>query len=152
MRPRCQAELDGLVDAAQAGLLGAKVITVLPLPAEEEPRRVAHRSNVGCLACDLILFPHLTEGCACGRAPLVGRIVVISGLVSRPELNGSSHDRASLCGGSMQHPGNVVTGTFGTALDFVEAKGRYAVRFANGERMSLKASCLEEAPAGKRTA
>ena len=59
-------------------------------------------------------------------APLVGRKVSISGLASRPELNGAK----------------------GIAIAFDDAKGRYTVRLDSGENCSLKPTNVAAADSG----
>ena len=59
-------------------------------------------------------------------APLVGRKVSISGLASRPELNGAK----------------------GVAIAFDDAKGRYTVRLDSGENCSLKPTNVAAADSG----
>lgn len=56
-------------------------------------------------------------------APLTGKRVLIKGLAARPELNG----------------------TYGTALTWSEARGRYGVRLADGTDVALKPANLEAA-------
>ena len=61
-----------------------------------------------------------TDGDASNSAPLVGKRVLISGLLSRPDLNG----------------------LIGEAIAFSSEKGRYTVS-VNGEELALKASNLQ---------
>ena len=55
-------------------------------------------------------------------APLVGKRVVVNGMISKPELNGRG----------------------GTAISFDDGKGRYSVRLDSGETLAIKSNNLQQ--------